>query len=342
MKEKSEPVFHVTPEQAGQTLTALLRQWQANASWGDVRQWVRSRRVMVNGNLCLDEARRLKGGDVVKMLAQSAPALPKPEHIQIVYVDEHVVVVEKPPGITSTRHSEELSWPARRRQFQPTLDEMLPIVLDRKASRGGKKTQRGVPPPVRPVHRLDRETGGLMVFARSVRAERGLMEQFKKHTTQRRYLAIVEGRVQAQTIETRLVRDRGDGRRGSTDKPNVGKHAVTHVKPIEHLGGYTLIECRLETGRTHQIRIHLSELGHPLCGEKVYRKPLGGKPIPDRSGAPRLALHAASLGFEHPITGKAMFFESPLPKDVSQFLARLREGKRRPGEKARREPENES
>lgn len=168
------------------------------------------------------------------------------------------------------------------------------------------------------------------------------MEQFRKHTTQRRYLAIVEGHVEAQTIETRLVRDRGDGRRGSTDKPNVGKRAVTHVKPLEDLDGYTLIECRLETGRTHQIRIHLSELGHPLCGEKVYRKPLGGKPIPDRSGAPRLALHAASLGFQHPISGKPLYFESPLPKDLTKLLERLREAKLRRTESTRRAPENES
>lgn len=328
MNKRVEPVFHVASENAGETVTAALRQWMPAKSWGDVRQLVRSRRVTVNGNVCLDEARRLKQNEVVKVLAQSAPPLPKAEHVRIVYVDEHVVVVEKPPGLTSTRHSEELSWPSRRRQFQPTLDEMLPPILARKEGRREQKGAHGVPPPVRPVHRLDRETGGLMVFARTVRAERGLMEQFRRHTTHRRYLAIVEGRVEAQTIETRLVRDRGDGRRGSTDQPNVGKHAVTHVRPLEHLDGFTLIECRLETGRTHQIRIHLAERGHPLCGEKVYRKPLNEKPIPDRSGAPRLALHAASLGFKHPLTGKEMQFESPLPKDLKQLLERLRGGKR--------------
>jgi 23S rRNA pseudouridine1911/1915/1917 synthase len=324
--DRAEPVYHVDPKVAGETVTAALRHWTPDLSWGEVRKLVRTRRVMVNGNLCLDEARRLKEGEVVKVLAQSAAPPPKPEQIGIVYLDEHVVVVEKPPGLTSTRHSEELSWPARRRQFQPTLDEMLPQVIARREGRRTKKSGRGVPPPVRPVHRLDRDTGGLMVFARSVRAERGLMEQFCRHTTSRRYLAIVPGSVEEQTIETRIVRDRGDGRRGSTDKPGVGKHAITHIRSIEQLDGYTLIECRLETGRTHQIRIHLSELGHPLCGEKVYRKPLGGKPIPDKSGAPRLALHAASLGFQHPITGKAMSFESPLPKDLSQFLERLRIG----------------
>ncbi len=327
MKRRAEPIFHVTAAEAGETVAKALRQWMTDRSWSDVRHLIRTRRVLVNGNLCLDEARRLKSEEVVKVLADSAPPLPKAEHIQIVYLDEHVVVVEKPPGITSTRHSEELSWPARRRQFQPTLDEMLPPIIAKRERPRGKATRPGVPPPVRPVHRLDRETGGLMVFARTVRAERGLMEQFRRHTTHRRYLAIVEGRVEAQTIETRLVKDRGDGRRGSTTKPNTGKHAVTHIRPIEFLNGYTLIECRLETGRTHQIRIHLFELGHPLCGEKVYRKPLGGKPIPDRSGAPRLALHAAELGFEHPLTGKKMAFESPLPKDLSQFLDRLRAGK---------------
>jgi 23S rRNA pseudouridine1911/1915/1917 synthase len=331
MKKRAEPVYHVNEEHEGQTVAAALRRWMPEKSWGEVRHLVRSRRVTVNGNLCLDEARRLQPKEVVKVLAQSAPPLPTAEQIRIVFLDEHVVVVEKPPGLTSTRHSEELSWPARRRQFQPTLDEMLPSILARKEGQRGKsKASRGVPPPVRPVHRLDRETGGLMVFARTVRAERGLMEQFRRHTTHRRYVAIVEGRVDPQTIETRLVRDRGDGRRGSTDKPNVGKHAVTHVRPLEHLDGYTLIECRLETGRTHQIRIHLAEAGHPLCGEKVYRKPLGAKPIPDRSGAPRLALHAAELGFEHPLTGKKLRFESPLPKDLMQLLERLRSGPNKP------------
>src|SRR5262249_24736641 len=147
---------------------------------------------------------------------------------------------------------------------------------------------KGVPPPARAVHRLDRETSGLMVFARTHAAERILAQQFREHATHRRYLAIVQGRVEAQTIRTRLLRDRGDGRRGSTNLPNVGKEAITHVKPLEYLplprgqgrgegAAYTLIQCKLETGRTHQIRIHLSEQGHPVCGEKVYCPKLPGR-----------------------------------------------------------------
>jgi 23S rRNA pseudouridine1911/1915/1917 synthase len=180
---------------------------------------------------------------------------------------------------------------------------------------------------VRPVHRLDRETSGLMAFARTVPAERNLGQQFRQHTTHRRYLAIVHGTLdKPQTIESTLVRDRGDGRRGSGAEDDAGKRAVTHVKPLEALGDYTLVECRLETGRTHQIRIHLSECGHPLCGDKVYRQPLAGPAIADKSGAPRLALHAFELHVEHPISGKSLEFRMDLPRDLSQFLARLRKG----------------
>jgi acetyl/propionyl-CoA carboxylase alpha subunit len=115
-----------------------------------------------------------------------------------------------------------------------------------------------------------------MVFARTVPAERDLMQQFRQHTVHRRYLAIVQGTVEQRTIESYLVRDRGDGRRGSASQPGVGKRAVTHIRPLEPLDGYMLIECRLETGRTHQIRIHLAELGHPVCGEKIYHQPKFG------------------------------------------------------------------
>jgi 23S rRNA pseudouridine1911/1915/1917 synthase len=174
------------------------------------------------------------------------------------------------------------------------------------------------------VQRLDKETSGLVVFARTFAAERGLGRQFHAHTVIRRYLAIVPGKVASQRIATRFVRDRGDRRRGSTTQPEVGKEAVTHVEVVERLPGYTLLACRLETGRTHQIRIHLAELGHSLCGEKVYNREPGGEPRPDPSGAPRLALHAVELGFVHPVTGDAMHWTMPLPADLATFLERMR------------------
>jgi len=317
-----EQVFRVLPKQAQGTLAAALREWLPNQSWSQIRRLVTRRHVMVSGNVCVDAGRRLKLQDVIKILPHPAAAPPKEHDIRIHYADADVVVVEKPAGMTSIRHVEERSWPARRKQIQPTLDELLPRVLERQGR--SRRSRRGRPSPVRAVHRLDRETSGLMVFARNVKAERHLGLQFRGHLTHRRYLAVVHGRVEAQTFNSRLIRDRGDGRRGSTDKPDVGKHAVTHVRPLEYLGDYTLLECRLETGRTHQIRIHLAEAGHPLCGEKVYNQPYKARPRPDHSGAPRLALHAAELGFEHPASGEQKQFDMPLPPDLEEFIKRLR------------------
>jgi len=200
---------------------------------------------------------------------------------------------------------------------------------------------------VRAVHRIDRETSGLLVFARTVPAERILAEQFRAHTTQRRYLAICVGRVEAGTIISNLVRDRGDGRRGSADGEE-GKRSVTHVVPVEHFGNdYTLVECRLETGRTHQIRIHMAESGHPVCGERVYSAPRGSELV-DRSQAARVALHAADLGFVHPVTGEEMRFSSPLPIDIVKLIKRLRglgagrRGVRRPPAGLREAPHPDS
>ncbi len=177
---------------------------------------------------------------------------------------------------------------------------------------------------MRIVHRLDKETSGLVVFARTVAGERGLGEQFRAHTVIRRYLAVVPGFVPSQRIATSLVRDRGDGRRGSTHRPDLGKEAITHVDVMERLSDYTLLACRLETGRTHQIRIHLAELGHPICGDKVYHHLPGGGELPDRSGAPRLALHAVELGFVHPLRHEKLHWEMPLPPDLRAFVERLR------------------
>ena len=153
--------------------------------------------------------------------------------------------------------------------------------------------------------------------------ERELGRQFHAHTVVRRYLAVVPGYVPPQTVRSFLVRDRGDGRRGSTTVPGQGKEAITHIAVAECLPGYTVLSCRLETGRTHQIRIHLAELGHPVCGDPVYHVRRDGTEIPDGSGAPRLALHAVELGFRHLATGEELHWEMPLPDDLRQFVRRL-------------------
>ncbi len=338
-KKQEQPEFqnyHATAEQGGLALIAALRQFLPGQSWSAVRRLVEHRHVELNGNLCIDPARRLKAGDVVKLWQEPRSSPPRIEDVKLRHLDAHLVVVEKPAGVTTLRHSEEASWPQRRRQLQPTLDEIVRRILGRKTSRkpSGRpgKAPRG--PRLRAVHRLDRDTSGLMIFALSAEAEHLLVQMFRKHIVERVYQAIVPGRVEAQTFASRLVRDRGDGRRGSTTLPNVGKQAVTHVRPLEFLTGYTLLECRLETGRTHQIRIHLAEAGHPVCGERIYHQPLFRPPLPDASGATRQALHATELALNHPITGEPLRFTMPLPADMARLLLRLRAAKPKqpPGE----------
>jgi 23S rRNA pseudouridine1911/1915/1917 synthase len=302
----------VLPEQAGATLAAILRARWPEQSWSQVRRLIEGRRVRVGGDLCLDPARRLKEGDAVEVLAHAAPLPQQRQPIDVVYLDEHLVVVHKPAGLDTVRHPAERHFSERRKQQTPTLEDLVPKLIGAPGRR------------LRVVHRLDKETSGLVVFARTVPAERGLGRQFHAHTVERRYLAVVPGKVAPQRIATRLVRDRGDGRRGSTTAPGVGKEAITHVEVVERLRGHTLVACRLETGRTHQIRIHLAELGHPVCGEKVYNRTPAGDSRPDARGAPRLALHAAELGFVHPVTGAALHWTRPLPADLEQFVNRLR------------------
>src|SRR5262249_41134702 len=146
------------------------------------------------------------------------------------------------------------------------------------------------------------------------------------HTVYRRYLALVRGQPKSGQIRSVLVRDRGDGRRGSShdSQTSDGRLAISHVKLLEQLGPFALVECRLETGRTHQVRIHLGEAGTPLCGDRVYDRPIHGSPISDESGADRPMLHAVELAFVHPETQEPMNWETPLPHDFAKLLARLR------------------
>jgi 23S rRNA pseudouridine1911/1915/1917 synthase len=185
--------------------------------------------------------------------------------------------------------------------------------------RAGK---RATATPLYIVHRIDKDTSGLLCFAKTRLAERALHGVIQRHEAARVYLAVAEGDVAAMRIESRLVADRGDGIRGSTRRPGEGQNAITHVEPLRRLRGSTLCRIHLETGRTHQIRIHLSERGHPLVGETVYIRNLlraGGKPLP----APRLMLHAARLGFSHPVTGAAIDLWSPPPADYVSVLEAL-------------------
>ena len=319
--------FTVLTEHVGKTVLAIMRLAVPGESWSKLRQRLERSKVSVNGVLCLNEARRVEEGDVIE-LTDRPVATPKPNDVEIVFIDPHVVVVTKPSGMMTHRRPEERNWPSEKKALNPTLEESVAALSARRSLASGQRPRGSHlrSPVLRVVHRLDRDTSGLLVLARSDEAEEGLIGQFRRHTAHRVYWTIVHGHPVAETIESNLVRDRGDGRRGSINNPKVGQRAVTHIRPLEDLGNYSLVECQLETGRTNQIRIHLSERGHLVCGDVKYRQPFAAPMIVDRSQAPRLALHAAELGFVHPVTGEELSFRMPFPDDLTQFLERLRYG----------------
>jgi 23S rRNA pseudouridine1911/1915/1917 synthase len=324
--------FIINRRQSGQSLVAIM-QAQLRMSQEDALECVRERGVRLAGNLCTDVDRRVRSGQRVhvtfnpKQAPRKKPRREKPPEavelppdakgIAVRFVDEHILVVDKPAGLTTMRHAVETAeFGKRAKRFLPsTLVDFLPAVL---AARGTKLKGR-----VRAVHRLDKETSGLVVFALTPLAERVLGKQFRGHTVGRHYLALVRGQAHDGRIESYLVRDRGDGRRGSGPRGE-GQRAVTHIRVIEQLGDFAHVECRLETGRTHQVRIHLGERGTPLCGERIYDRPLSGQPLPDASGATRPTLHAASLAIHHPATGQRVEWQSPIPDDMYRLLRSMR------------------
>ena len=294
------------------TVAAVVRE-QTGLAWSRARDLCTEGRVTVNGERCLDSALRVPPGAVV-IVDERAPKLRSgalPESA-IAFFDRDVVVVDKPAGLLSVAYE-----PGDK----DTLADCTRALLRRM---GGRRFE----PRVGVVHRLDKDTSGLMVFARTLDAKRILEIQFRAHDIERVYHAIAHGAVAAERVETHLVTDRGDGIRGSWGHfrrprggiPPEAKRSVTHVRPIAALEGATLIECRLETGRQHQIRIHLSELGHPLVGERVYIRDYAGPKIE----SPRPMLHARVLGFVHPRTGQRMSFEREAPEDFRAMIESLR------------------
>jgi 23S rRNA pseudouridine1911/1915/1917 synthase len=345
--------FLVERREAGRTIAALLRE-RFHLTWSQAKRLVERGHVRVAGFAVSDpghrvraknrvwiregviqgggEGKRESGGEKDKKpprsrdAQRSPPRRPAPKPAakpqppspaaDVLYSDDTVLVANKPAGLTTMRHAEEADeFGPRGKRFLPkTLADLLPRLLGSPDAR------------VIPVHRIDRDTSGLVAFARTPAAADHLTKQFRKHTADRRYLALVRGQPRDGRIESVFVRDRGDGRRGSSPDPNApgGKRAVTHVRVLERLGPFALVECRLGTGRTHQVRIHLGESGAPLCGERVYDRPAHGKPLPDGSGAARPMLHAARLGFVHPETGEDMSWEVPPPADFARLLDELR------------------
>ena len=296
---------------AGITLAAALRGALPGSSWNEVRRLVASGKVTVDGAAVTDPSLRLAGGEALAWrLSAPDPRRAPPAGFRVVHEDVHVIVIDKPEGI--------MSVPYERKDTGTALD------LVREAWR--RQGRRATTTPLYVVHRIDKDTSGLLCFAKTKPGERGLHRIFKQHLAERAYLAVAHGDVRPGRIESQLVPDRGDGLRGSTSRPaEDAQRSVTHVRVIERLPAATVCSVRLETGRTHQIRIHLAEAGHPLVGETVYIRDFtrDGRPL---LPAQRLLLHAATLGFEHPVTGAPLRWESPLPPAFVAAVEELRRG----------------
>jgi 23S rRNA pseudouridine1911/1915/1917 synthase len=291
------------------TLAAALRAHLPGQSWNDLRALCSSGKVSVDGQREVDHARRLLGGESVtwNLTARDPRRDECPAEFSIVFEDGHLIIIEKPEGVTSV--------PYERKDSGTALD------LIRDAWRRQKRQATST--PLYTVHRIDKDTSGLLCFAKTKLAERGLHLVFKQHKAEREYIAVAHGQVRPGRVESRLIADRGDGLRGSTRRPHEGQHAVTHIEVAESLPAATVCRVRLETGRTHQIRIHLAEQQHPLVGETVYIRDHtrdGRRLLPSS----RLLLHAATLGFIHPVSREPLHFESPLPESFEKELQRLR------------------
>ncbi len=241
---------------------------------------------------------------------EDAAAKPQDIPIEVAYEDEHLIVVDKAAGM--------VVHPAAGNPDGTLVNALLHHCKGQLSGIGGV-ARPGI------VHRIDKDTSGLLVVAKSDVAHEGLAKQFADHSLERAYLAVCNGHITkpAGTIDERLGRSDGNRKKMAVlpKDSSRGKHAVTHYKTLKKLDHSSLIECRLETGRTHQVRVHLASIGHALLGDPVYgRSPAALRPILKELGFARQALHAAVLGFVHPVNGNFLQFSSELPADIRTLI----------------------
>jgi len=242
--------------------------------------------------------------------AAPAEAIAQEIALDIAYEDDYLIVVDKPAGM--------VVHPAAGNLDGTLVNALLHHCAGRLSGIGGV-ARPGI------VHRIDKDTSGLLVVAKSDAAHEGLARQFKDHSIERRYLAIVSGIPvpPAGTVDRWIGRSDADRKKMAVQREGRGKHAVTHYRMLEALDRAALIECRLETGRTHQVRVHMAHLGHPLLGDPAYGRGGPHKALLADLGFRRQALHAAALGFIHPVTSETLRFESPIADDMQQLFSHL-------------------
>lgn len=291
---------NVAGERIDKALATLNDSW----SRSQVSSWIDEGRLTVNGQ-SVKAKYKVKVGDVVEV------TIPEPEeleivaedlNLEIVYEDADVLVVNKPRGM--------VVHPAPGHTSGTLVNGLMHHCTD----------LSGINGVLRPgiVHRIDKDTSGLLMVAKNDVAHEGLVNQLVDKSVTRKYLALVHGHIPHDkgTIDAPIGRDTKDRQKQAI--VDGGKHAVTHFQVVERFGNFTLVECRLETGRTHQIRVHMNYIGYPLAGDPKY----GPKKTIDFGGQ---VLHAGVIGFVHPVTKEYLEFSSPIPEDFEALLAELRE-----------------
>ena len=242
--------------------------------------------------------------------ATDPKARPQDIPLTVVFEDEHLIVVDKPAGL--------VVHPAAGNLDGTLVNALLHHCAGQLSGIGGV-ARPGI------VHRIDKDTSGLLVVAKSDAAHEGLARQFADHSIERAYLALCNGQPNppAGTISARIGRSEANRKKMAVlpKESSRGKHAVTRYKILRKMPHCSLVECRLETGRTHQVRVHLASIGHPLVGDPVYgRSSSALRPVLQKLGFRRQALHAAALGFIHPVTGHRLSFSSDLPPDMAELI----------------------
>jgi 23S rRNA pseudouridine1911/1915/1917 synthase len=312
----SRHVHIIAEEQSGWRLDRALAVGVPTLSRSRIQNLISSGAVQLGDTLTRDPARKVKAGETYTMtVADPTPmdTVAQDIPLTIMFEDDHLLIVDKPAGL--------VVHPAAG-NFDGTLVNALLHHCAGRLSGIGGVARPGI------VHRIDKDTSGLLVVAKTDPAHVKLSKQFAAHTVERIYTCVVKGHPVPAVgrIEGNLARSAQDRKKMAIVSSGHGKHAVTHYRTMKKLGAYAaLVQAQLETGRTHQVRVHMASIGHALLGDPTYGKSGPLKKLLDELNFHRQALHAGVLGFIHPVTGETMRFESLLPADMSQLISSFAE-----------------
>jgi 23S rRNA pseudouridine1911/1915/1917 synthase len=296
-------LYLVEEELEGERLDAFLADMMAELSRTAIKELITSGQVWVDGQIRKPSYRLKEGEEVLINLPEARPVSIEPQNLplEIIYQDQDIAVVNKPKGM--------VVHPAHGNWDQTMVNALLYHIKDLSGING--QLRPGI------VHRLDKDTSGVMVVAKHDQAHRSLAEQIKEHSMKREYQALVHGIIKENlgTIEAPIVRSRTDRKKMAVTKD--GKPAISRYRVLERFHNYSLVQVSLLTGRTHQIRVHFSYIKHPVVGDPVYG------PAKQHLELDSQALHACILGFRHPRTDEYMEFSSPLPPVFKEALLKL-------------------